>query len=115
MNEDNYIFIHLEDLMSRSTQFIGHTSEVRHFLVSCIGNKKIGEVTGMFSEHIHDLYEYIDPHGNTWKEFEQVCPWSSGPMIFLAIRNKETGEIMGWKEEPRDHETVDYTNGIYWV
>ena len=56
----------------------------------------VGTVIGMFDEDVCDLYQYKDLEGHIWEEYEQYSPWSSGPVIFLAIRNKTTGEEIGW-------------------
>lgn len=101
----------------RTTQFIGHTDEVLNFLETCIKIKNIDTVYGMFDESIKDLYEYVDPSTNqTWEEFVQFCPWSSGPMIFLAIRNKQTGKIKGWKIlKQSKYEFINYNEGTFYV
>ena len=101
----------------RTTQFIGHTLEVDQFLQSLESIKTKNKVYGMFGEEICSLYRYLDKNGSRWEEFEQYCPWSSGPVIFLGIRNLDTGEIRGWKEryiEGRG-EYIDYQNGEFWI
>lgn len=100
----------------RTTQFIGHTDEVLNFLKTCTKTKKINTAFGMFGEPVADLYEYIDATGQMWEEFLQFCPWSSGPMLFLAIRNKQTKKIKGWKPSHTAHcEFIDSAKGTFYV
>lgn len=82
--------------MSRSTQFIGHTKEVGDFLRSCSIIRSVGTVTGMFDEEVSTLSDWSDSNDHVWREFIQYEPWSSGPMIFLGIKNLMTREIKGW-------------------
>ena len=86
--------------MSRSTQLIGHTNAALDFITNLEEVNIIGEVIGMFGESVYTLHEYFNnKNGETYKEFIQFSPWSSGPMIFLALKNIRTGEILGWKED----------------
>ena len=40
----------------------------------------------MFGEPVDDLREYTDKEtGKKFREFVQVSPWNSGPMIFTAL------------------------------
>jgi len=103
--------------MSRSTQLIGHTDKVSRFLQKCKKSDKLKPIKGMFGEDVYMLHKYIDKKGRVWKEFVQTAPWSSGPMIFLAIGCKATGKMKGW-EARRPYggdEVVDYQKGIFWV
>ncbi len=101
--------------MARSTQFIGHTRQVLVFLNTCVEKEECGEVMGMFDEAVYTLHRYQSPDGEIWSEFIQAEPWSSGPMIFLAIKNSK-GDVMGWKVDSivRGQE-YDRKKGIYWV
>lgn len=108
--------------MSRSTQFIGLNSRGKKFIRSnaectpeqvcfACGNttggatKRIGlgDVEGMFGEKVYQLQQFI--HRKTGKKFEeyvQTEPWSSGPMIFLALRWSKTKRSVAntqWTEE----------------
>ncbi len=74
-------------------------------------------VTGMFQEHVHDLRIFKDKEGNSWEEFVQFEPWSSGPMIFLGLRRCNDHSIfIGWKES--EHPTpqeFDRSSGTMYV
>ena len=100
----------------RTTQLIGHTHEVETFLMLLekmegVALTCIGEITGMFGEKIRNLYSYTIPEGEVWEEFIQAEPWSSGPMIFLAIKNSR-GEIKGWDDEWIEWE-YEYRKGTF--
>ena len=99
----------------RTTQLIGHTDKVFNFLAKeCEKLDCIDVIEGMFMEPIYGLHKYKDKDGNIWEEFEQDCPWSSGPMIFLGIKNGDV--IKGWTLKDRSiGEYVDYEKGEYWV
>ena len=100
----------------RMTQYIGHTIPVQDFIKTCEQVKKVDTVYGMFDEEVCDLYQYKDHEGNIWEEFEQFTPWSSGPMIFLAIKNLNTGEVKGWVENDRGTgEYVDFVAGEFFA
>jgi len=45
---------------------------------------------GMFHEFEFD--EFVFPDGTVYEEYVQHEVWSSGPMIWLAIRHKDTKE-----------------------
>ena len=104
--------------MARSTQFIGHTTEVSTFLKTCEKLEKCGEVAGMFGEHVYDLHKYKDSRGNVWKEKVQAEPWSSGPMIFLCIEKVSSEKQIqcGWKQDDSVRgQEFDYELGLFWV
>lgn len=55
---------------------------------------------GMFDES-YPLNKYTFPSGRVVFEFEQASPWSSGPVMFLALKD-ENGEPIKkslWTEE----------------
>jgi hypothetical protein len=63
-------------------------------------------ITGMFEEQVHELVEYVTIGGSTVEEYIQAEPWSSGPVIFLALRFKETKEPIRqslWSEDDIDN------------
>ena len=64
---------------------------------SDVKKEKSGETFhGMFpEEETYPLYRYTFPDGHVFEEAVQAEPWSSGPVIFLALKN-ENGE---WVEE----------------
>ncbi len=47
--------------------------------------------SGMFDGEEYPLHRYIFPDGRVLVESVQAAPWSSGPCIFLALKN-EKGE-----------------------
>ena len=54
-------------------------------------------------EEMFPLYRYFLKDGGTVSEFLQEQPWSSGPMSFIALRNEQTGKIIGgWMPEEID-------------
>lgn len=60
---------------------------------------------GMFDQE-YDLLEYRLKDGRILREFVQAEPWSSGPVFFLALKDKETGEAIKetlWSQEEIDH------------
>lgn len=102
----------------RCDQYIGLTSEGEKFVEENalqLGVKKIteeytsGEVKilstipiyekKVYDEHegfgFHPLYEYTAKDGSVFREAVQANPWSSGPVIFVALKD-ENGE---WIEE----------------
>lgn len=59
-------------------------------------------VEGMFGETVHYLREYVLIDGRIVEEYVQAEPWSSGPVIFLSLRYKDTKEIISeamWTED----------------
>jgi len=112
--------------MSRSTQFIGLNFKAENFIKMnaqkisktepcphCGQNytheeyltKELKEVLGMFEEPVHTLLQYTTKDGKKFEEFKQCSPWSSGPMIFLALRWSDTKEPI--KESLWDDSTYD--------
>ncbi len=107
--------------MSRSTQFIGLSKIAINYLnknalreeikvckecgTECGGDfvySKGEEVLGMFEEPVHKLTTYKHKNGKEIEEYIQAEPWSSGPMIFLALRYKENKNPIKsslWSEE----------------
>lgn len=98
----------------RSTQFIGHTNSVKSFLSFCKKGEYISTVEGMFDEEVYDLHYYTDNNGIVWEEFVLASPWSSGPMIFLGIKNKNN-LVMGWKLDRNTKGEVDWEKETYFV
>lgn len=49
--------------------------------------------SGMFDNE-YALMKYTFPDGRVWEEYEQAAPWSSGPVIFLALKDTKTGTII---------------------
>lgn len=55
---------------------------------------KGGKVLGMFGEVVHELKSYTTKTGYEVIEFIQADPWSSGPVIFLALKFLKTGDVV---------------------
>jgi len=100
----------------RTTQYIGHCDKSLNILKNCEKREKIEEIFGMFGEHIIDIFLFYDPKTNKYyREFEQYCPWSSGPMIFLGLKDEEGNEY-GWEYVDKGlGEYIDYKEGCFWV
>jgi hypothetical protein len=73
------------------------------------------EVLGMFEESVHKCR--IFTHKVTSQRFEEYVfaePWSSGPMIFLALRWVDTKEMIKestWKIDETIYSEFDYLTG----
>ena len=63
-----------------------------------------GMTYGMFDEEI-PLNRYTLPDGTVYQEFVQACPWSSGPMIFLAFQDKDGKPVQEslWTDDEINH------------
>lgn len=111
--------------MSRSTSFIGLNARAKRFISgyakktkesicprcgTCLGGevitKNVGEIHGIAGEPVTNAQQYI--HKKTGKRFEeyvQADPWSSGPVIFLALRWSKTKRAVAgtkWSEREID-------------
>jgi hypothetical protein len=104
--------------MSRTTQFIGLSSETWNFLRDH-KYKQLCEyhmTEGMFDESVmgsiyectlerEGMYscpdnEYMEEYKVTLVEVVQAEPWSSGPCIFTCLKNIQTEEKIGlWSDE----------------
>ena len=67
-------------------------------------NGRVYSYDGMFDEI--PLYEYTDnANDEFYREIVQASPWSSGPMLHLAIKRISDGELFNyWKEEEIHYE-----------
>jgi hypothetical protein len=36
---------------------------------------------------------------NSVREYVQACPWFSGPVLFLALKNEKDNEMFKWTDE----------------
>lgn len=57
-------------------------------------------VYGMYDNE-YPLYKHIFPDGRVYEEYEQTTIWSSGPMIFLALKDENGNPIANslWDED----------------
>lgn len=82
----------------------GYKQALYDYLPKQFITNPIGVVTGMFDEEVHTLLEYKLTDGNWVEEYIQAEPWSSGPVIFLALRDKESKRvIVEWSQEDIDN------------
>ncbi|MFC1678524.1 hypothetical protein ACFLZ9_02165 [Patescibacteria group bacterium] len=84
----------------------GHVEELPEepVFVSSVKKEKSGETfMGMFEDE-HSLHKYTFPDGKVYWERIQAQPWSSGPVFFLALQDKEEKWITEslWSEEEID-------------
>ena len=124
--------------MSRSTQVIGLNHKAEAWLKENAKEDWIGDscphcgkkiekdfvmtfsdnISGLCGEEI-PLYKYLLKDGNWVQEAEQLSPWSSGPMIFTALKldgkwiketlwtNKEVNEVEAGSVADDNNITVD--------
>lgn len=61
---------------------------------------EVGSFVGMFDEE-YPLHEYRMPDGRKYIEFVQAEPWSSGPCIFLALKDDSGNSVPEslWSDE----------------
>lgn len=97
--------------MARFTQYIG-LSPASHDFLSKNEHKIIGKwvmTFGIAQEEVYgNIYEVKVKYGRkeyeysiqTYVEYEDVCPWSSGPMIHTALMHIPSGQKnYKWEEE----------------
>jgi len=112
------------DDMSRSTQIIGLTQEAENFIAENCARKEIkvcsecgtqtggdyiyniydnktGKKLGLFNDG-PDLYEYTLKNGDKVRTIVQWCLWSSGPSIFLCLKNEKGEMLFEWTESEID-------------
>lgn len=68
---------------------------------SAIDVPGVNTVTGMFDEDVHRLQRYFLKGGSYIDEYVQAEPWSSGPVIFLALMDCNGNPIQEtlWSED----------------
>lgn len=73
----------------------------REIFVSTVKKEPSGEVYhGMFEGEEYRLYKYTHPDKRVYYERVQAVPWSSGPVIFLALQD-EAGNWVPESQWPR--------------
>ena len=107
----------------RTTQYIGLTQTAKNF-VEKFGIRKDTKnaTTGMFDEEIPlGEWDAKDEFRNmaSFKEIEQLAPWSSGPMIFTCLeityKNGQKGTAFEWHCDPSIMNEYDSASGGYYV
>lgn len=82
--------------MSRSTSFIGLNPRSEEFIkrLNLKPKPTENEVTGMFDETVWTINEYVEDKIGypLYIDYVQCEVWSSGPVIFLAIKDRLTNE-----------------------
>jgi hypothetical protein len=114
-------------IMSRETQFIGLNPSAKKYIeehaihsekVECphchnitggnVVSVKWGNVWGGIGEVCYELQEYTDKDtGEKFREFECASPWSSGPVIFLALEHNRGIDIDPIKETLWNQEEIE--------
>lgn len=107
--------------MSHTTQYIGLTRHARSFVggLRCVDDPT-NYTYGMSDEDVVYLGTWRDANtGEVYREFEQVSPWSSGPMIFTCLIDSQGRKSFEWVEDTIEYAVdgskVDYENGRYLV
>jgi len=116
-----------EETNMRTTQYIGLNGHANEFIqlarLTEIPNphNKYGSGQGMFKEDL-PYKRWVDDRGNFYYEVTQARPWSSGPILFTAIRMnlpEEDFQIFGWWIElnsqnysPLEHGVPDGWDGV---
>lgn len=89
--------------MSRTTQYHGLHPDAELWLQNLTrrteNDNHNGDNIGMFDEDV-PMKSYVDDKGEIWDEFCQAMPWSGGPVIFTALKNRQTGEVkFAWTQD----------------
>jgi hypothetical protein len=89
----------------RCTQLVGLKEEARKFIKDNFVTSECHDESGssgMFDDG-PNLYAYNLGEQGEWKEVVQCAPWSSGPVIFLCLENRFSGErIFQYSQEEID-------------
>jgi hypothetical protein len=108
--------------MARSTQYIGLNADALAYVSTLERIDSDNHTTGMFDERI--------PLGKWRLGTTEVCvlekvqaePWSSGPVIFTALKLERNGFVndawmFPWQEDPHLNGGAEFNiaNGTYWV
>ena len=105
----------------RHTQFFGLSERAREYLSNnaqirttkicphCkipietgLIKEKYDSTWGMFEEEI-PLYRYTLKNGKTVCEVVQATPWSSGPCIFLCLKDESGKQFCKWPQKEIDN------------
>jgi hypothetical protein len=119
--------------MSRTTQYIGLNNWALKLVKDSIKQETYKMTTGMFDEPVYgSVYHMVPPKGPNkalkYIEVVQDTPWSSGPMVFTALKQvlvKESGQVIEdnvlycpWILDPslsEEHTEYDQETGRYYV
>ena len=78
-------YMQMQGLNHRAIQFLHENGYVR----SGVSKYKAMDIDGSDV----DLIAYKNPAGNVIHQYVQESPWSSGPMVFLAIKDTDGNVI----------------------
>lgn len=87
---------------SDNSDFIeGFYAAIEEFSPTEYSQDQLSPVTGMFDEDVHILKRYYLKQGGYVDEYVQAEPWSSGPVIFLALMDSNGQPIPEtlWSQE----------------
>lgn len=114
--------------MSRSVQFIGLNKRGKLYVSEhasqnvVIPSVESNVIYGFINDIEHVCSRYIDmglDNPRIFEEYLQTSPWSSGPMLFLALRwidTKQPIEETLWiEDESVRNQEYDSETGKYWV
>ena len=104
----------------RTTQFVGLTNRADEYVKknSVDINHNGDTIDDMFGSPYYQCATFTHKNGKTFEEYLQECPWSSGPMIFLALRYVGGNPIKSslWiSDESAREEEYNSKTGKYWV
>ena len=91
--------------MVNKTKFLGLSQSAHDWMesVNTFSSRRTGNVlTGVYNEHVYDLREYTIGDGREIEEFAQDEIWSIAPVIFIALRFKDTKTVIPeslWTED----------------
>lgn len=88
----------------RCTQWIGLSSRSRELASAAVSEDTYSHTYGMFDEEL-PLTRYVLEDGRALEEYVEHEIWSSGPMLYTALRDTTTGESFGW--EPGEDSDID--------
>lgn len=86
--------------MARTDQFVGLTERALDIVVNC-ATRQPADVYETAWNGCWPLHLYTMKDGTVYMEYVQETPWSSGPMYFLGLKDKDGNPIKDllWTEE----------------
>ena len=104
----------------RTTQFIGLNDRAVKYIEKYSTDRQYGGDTlkDMFGNNYYECATFTHKNGRKFEEYLQCSPWSSGPMLFLALRYVSGNPILSslWiSDENVGEQEFDDETGRYWV